>query len=138
MFRKLADHYFTTEKDLTIIANVYDEDSMASYISQSVEFKYLLGNIEKFELVDINKTHTELSKINVFDSESVIPLINSDLTFSILPKGFEIFRLFPIYWTHFERKFLSLLMQKKRNKIKLLMILLLILFRRNLIESGNN
>ncbi|GAA0299682.1 energy-coupling factor transporter ATP-binding protein EcfA2 [Gracilibacillus halotolerans] len=93
MFRKLADHYFTSEKDLTILPNVYQEDSAEDHLSQTVGVTYLLDDQIKDDLVDINKPHAELCKINVFDSESVLPLINSDLTFSILPKGFEKFQM---------------------------------------------
>ncbi|MEN1969198.1 AAA family ATPase [Lentibacillus sp. N15] len=92
MFRKLADHYFTSEKDLTILPNVYDEDTGGEDLPQTVGVTYLLDDSMKDDVVNINKSHTELSKINVFDSESVLPLINSDLTFSILPKGFEKFQ----------------------------------------------
>lgn len=60
---------------------------------QTVEVTYQLGDNTENDLVEINKPHTELSKINVFDSGSVLPLINSDLTFSILPKGFEKFQM---------------------------------------------
>lgn len=92
MFRKLADYYLTSEKDLSIIPNVYDEDSMKENMPQTVEITYLFGKSIKNEIVDINKSHSELRNINVFDSESVLPLINSDLTFSILPQGFENFQ----------------------------------------------
>ncbi|KMJ56931.1 hypothetical protein AB685_19645 [Bacillus sp. LL01] len=93
MFRKLADHYVTSEKDLTIIPNVYKEELPGEYKAQTVDVTYLLGDKTKNELVDINEPHNELSTINVFDSESVLPLINSDLTFNILPKGFENFQI---------------------------------------------
>lgn len=93
MFRKLADHYFTSEKDLTIIPNVYYEKPVEERALQTVEVTYLLGENKTTELVDINKSHSNLRKMNVFDSESVLPLINSDLTFSILPKGFEKFQV---------------------------------------------
>lgn len=93
MFRKLADHYFTSEKDLSILPNVYEEESAKDNISQTVGVTYLLDNEMKDDHVDINKPHDELRKINVFDSESVLPLINSDLTFSILPKGLEKFQV---------------------------------------------
>lgn len=93
MFRKLADNYFTSEKDLSIIPNIYKEESIGEPFLQTVEVTYALGEDLKSEVVDINLKHPELCKINVFDSESVIPLINSDLTFSILPKGFENFQI---------------------------------------------
>jgi energy-coupling factor transporter ATP-binding protein EcfA2 len=91
MFRKLADNYFTNEKELSIIPNVYEEESKKESLIQTVEVTYTLdGNIKK-DVIDINEKHSVLCKINVFDSESVLPLINSDLSFSILPKGFELF-----------------------------------------------
>jgi energy-coupling factor transporter ATP-binding protein EcfA2 len=93
MFRKLADNYLTLERDLTIIPNVYIEESIDRSLLQTIEVTYSLGDQKKSETVDINQKHSALSKINVFDSESVIPLINSDLTFSILPKGFENFQI---------------------------------------------
>ncbi|WP_175638325.1 AAA family ATPase [Metabacillus schmidteae] len=93
MFRKLADNYFTSEKDLTIIPNVYKEELTEEYVPQTVEVTYLLDDKTNKDLVDINNPHNELSKINVFDSESVLPLINSDLIFNLLPKGFEKFQL---------------------------------------------
>ncbi|OLN21209.1 hypothetical protein BTO30_16145 [Domibacillus antri] len=93
MFRKLADNYFTSERDLTIIPNVYMEESIEKPMLQTVEATYTLGDKKKNEIIDINQRHSALCKINVFDSESIIPLINSDLTFSILPKGFEYFQI---------------------------------------------
>lgn len=93
MFRKLADHYITLERDLTIIPNVYENETPMVKKFQTVEVTYQLGDNTVNDLVEINKPHTELSKINVFDSGSVLPLINSDLTFSILPKGFEKFQM---------------------------------------------
>ncbi|MGG3662348.1 AAA family ATPase [Bacillus gobiensis] len=93
MFRKLADNYFTSERDLTIIPNVYVKESIDKPMLQTVEATYTLGDKKKREIVEINQQHPALCKINVFDSESVLPLINSDLTFSILPKGFENFQI---------------------------------------------
>ncbi len=93
MLRKLADHYFTSEKDLTILPNVYRGESGKDLTSQTVSVTYQLDDQIKSDLVDINESHTELSRINVFDSDSVLPLINSDLSFSLLPKGFESFQI---------------------------------------------
>ncbi|MCM3068278.1 AAA family ATPase [Priestia flexa] len=93
MFRKLAVHYYTSEKDLTILPNVYEEEQLEDRLKQTVEVAYLLDEKANNDLVDINKPHTVLSKINVFDSDSILPLINSDLTFSILPKGFDKFQM---------------------------------------------
>lgn len=93
MFRKFADNYFTSEKDLTIIPNVYMEQSSEETIEQVVETTYSLGEQKKKEVVDINQRHAVLCKINVFDSDSIVPLINNDLNFSILPKGFENFQI---------------------------------------------
>ncbi len=36
MFRKLADQYFTSEKNLTIFPNVYKEDSAEEHLPQTV------------------------------------------------------------------------------------------------------
>lgn len=92
MFRKLAEHYVTSEKDLTILPNVYEEEQSKDRLTQTVGVTYLLDDKTNDDLVDINTQHAVLSKINVFDSDSVLPLINSDLTFSILPKGFDKFQ----------------------------------------------
>ncbi|WP_158541005.1 AAA family ATPase [Sporosarcina sp. BI001-red] len=92
MFRKLADNYLTSEKDLTIFPNVYDKDKIAGIPSQTVEVKYLIDNIEKNEIIDMNIEHPDLCKLNVFDSESVVPLIDDDISFSILPIGFDYFQ----------------------------------------------
>lgn len=105
MFRKLADNYFTSERDLAIIPNVYTEEPIDKPLLQTVEVTYSSGDKKKNEIVDINQKHPALCKINVFDSDSVIPLINSDLTFSILPKGFEKFQI------------ISDLLDSLRNKI---------------------
>jgi energy-coupling factor transporter ATP-binding protein EcfA2 len=93
IFRKLADNYFTSEKALTILPNIYQEYSVEGHLPQTVGITYLLDDQIKDDRIDINKPHAELCKINVFDSESILPLINSDLTFSILPKGFEKFQM---------------------------------------------
>lgn len=93
MFRKLAEHYHTSEKDLTILPNVYEERQSEESLAQTVEVAYLLDEKMNNNLVDINEPHNVLSKINVFDSDSVLPLINNDLTFSILPKGFDKFQI---------------------------------------------
>ncbi|MGG0889450.1 AAA family ATPase [Cytobacillus horneckiae] len=93
MFRKLAENYHTSEKDLTILPNVYEEEQSEESLAQTVEVAYLLDEKMNNNLVDINEPHNVLSKINVFDSDSVLPLINNDLTFSILPKGFDKFQI---------------------------------------------
>lgn len=92
MFRKLADNYVTSEKDFTIFPNVYDKGSVSANGEQTVKIKYLIGNVEKDEVIDLNIEHPNLRKLNIFDSESVIPLIDNDLSFSILPKGFDYFQ----------------------------------------------
>lgn len=92
MFRKLADNYFTDEKNLSIIPNVYDESATTGDYSQTVDVRYSVNGTETYETIDINEPHPILSRLNVFDNDSVIPLINSDLSFSVLPKGFEVFQ----------------------------------------------
>lgn len=93
MFRKFADNYFTSEKDLTIIPNVYMEQLTKKTMEQVVETTYSLGEQKKKEIVNINQRHNVLCKINIFDTDSIVPLINNDLSFSILPKGFENFQI---------------------------------------------
>lgn len=92
MFRKLADNYYTSEKNLNIIPNVYGDQLTNEAVSQLVNISFKLDGQLKDELVDINKRHEQLCKINVLDSDSITPLINDDLTFNILPKGFENFQ----------------------------------------------
>lgn len=92
MFRKLADHYHTNEKQLTILPNAYSSEQALGNINQTVEVLYSIGDEDYFEVIDINQKHSVLNKLTVFDSDSVIPLINNNLTFSILPKGFNLFQ----------------------------------------------
>ncbi|GMA57994.1 hypothetical protein C7445_109132 [Alicyclobacillus sacchari] len=92
IFRKLADNYFTNEKHLAIIPNVYAESTITDDYSQTVEVRCSVNGTETYETIYINEPHPLLSKLNVFDSDSVLPLINSDLSFSVLPKGFEMFQ----------------------------------------------
>jgi energy-coupling factor transporter ATP-binding protein EcfA2 len=119
MFRKLADHYFTLEKDLTIIPNVYVEEPWEDNMPQTVEVAYLLDDKMRNDLVDINKPHTELCRINVFDSESVLPLINGDLTFSILPKGFEKFQMVSSLLDSLRKEVLATIEAEKEKQKKI-------------------
>lgn len=119
MFRKLAEHYYTLEKDLTILPNVYGEEQSEDRLAQTVEVGYLLDENENNDLVDINEPHTVLSKINVFDSDSVLPLINNDLTFSILPKGFDKFQMVTVILDLLRKEVLTTIKAKeeKQNRI---------------------
>lgn len=90
VFRKLADNFYTTEKNLDIMPNVYTSTKTPD--KQTITVCYSCDGSEScVQCVDINKKHPELSKINVFDSSSVTPLLNADLTFSVLPQGLNYF-----------------------------------------------
>jgi energy-coupling factor transporter ATP-binding protein EcfA2 len=119
MFRKLAEHYYTSEKDLTILPNVYEEDQLEDHLEQTVEVSYLLDEKENNDLVEINEPHTVLSKINVFDSDSVLPLINNDLTFSILPKGFDKFQMVTVLLDSLRKEVTATIQveEEKQNRI---------------------
>ncbi|WP_027415038.1 AAA family ATPase [Aneurinibacillus terranovensis] len=92
MFRKLANNYYTSEKHLKIIPNVYEDKASVKSPMQTIEVTYTVMHEKVNEVVDINLPHPMLSKMNVFDSDSVLPLINSDLSFTVLPNGFELFQ----------------------------------------------
>ena len=119
MFRKLAEHYYTSEKDLTILPNVYEEEQLEGRLAQTVEVAYLLDEKENIDLVNINEPHTVLSKINVFDSDSVLPLINNDLTFSILPKGFDKFQMVTVLLDSLRKEVTATIQveKEKQNRI---------------------
>jgi energy-coupling factor transporter ATP-binding protein EcfA2 len=119
MFRKLAEHYYTSEKDLTILPNVYEEEQSEDRLAQTVEVAYLLDEKANNDLVDINKPHNVLSKINVFDSDSVLPLINNDLTFSILPKGFDKFQMVTVLLDSLRKEVSATIQveEEKQNRI---------------------
>lgn len=90
IFRKLADNYYTLEKNLNIRSNIYTTSEIEN--NQTITICYSCDGTEKNEAcIDINMKHSELSKINVFDSNSVTPLLNTDLSFSILPQGLNYF-----------------------------------------------
>lgn len=94
IFRKLADNFYTNEKNLNVMSNVYSNKKSADKVieGQTIEVCYSCdGNESCEQCVDINIKHTDLSKINVFDSSSVTPLLNTDLTFSVLPQGLKYF-----------------------------------------------
>lgn len=119
MFRKLAEHYYTSEKNLTILPNVYGEEQLEDRLAQTVEVAYLLDEKENNDLVNINEPHTVLSKINVFDSDSVLPLINNDLTFSILPKGFDKFQMVTVLLDSLRKEVTATIQveEEKQNRI---------------------
>ena len=86
----MADNYYTTEKNLNIMSNVYITDKVPD--EQTITVCYSCdGNESGVQCVDINIKHPDLSRINVFDSSSVTPLLNTDLTFSVLPQGLNYF-----------------------------------------------
>ncbi len=90
VFRKLAENYYTNEKNLGIMSNVYITDKTPDL--QTITICYSCdGNESCTQCIDINLKHPDLSKINVFDSSSLTPLINSDLTFTLQPQGFNYF-----------------------------------------------
>lgn len=90
VFRKLADNYYTTDKNLNIMSNVYTTNVTPD--KQTITVCYSYDNTETSDLcVDINSKQDDLSRINVFDSGSVTPLLNNNLTFSVLPKGLNYF-----------------------------------------------
>lgn len=94
IFRKLADNFYTDEKNLNVMSNVYihKKTTDKTIEKQTIVVCYSCdGNESCEQCVDINIKHSNLSKINVFDSSSVTPLLNTDLTFSVLPKGFNYF-----------------------------------------------
>jgi energy-coupling factor transporter ATP-binding protein EcfA2 len=119
MFRKLAEHYYTSEKDLSILPNVYEEEQSEVRLSQTVEVAYLLDEKVNKDFVDINKPHNVLSKINVFDCDSVLPLINNDLTFSILPKGFDKFQMVTVLLDSLRKEVSATIQveEEKQNRI---------------------
>lgn len=94
VFRKLANNYHTSAKELKLLPNIYllNAKNQASTKRQTIDVSYSCNEIlNKLEEIDINLEHGELMQINVFDSESVVPLLNSNLTFSVLPQGFLYF-----------------------------------------------
>jgi hypothetical protein len=94
IFRKLAQNYHSSSKDLNVLPNVYLVDSKESSRKQNqkIDISFTCnGQSVPLTQIDINKEHHYLKHINVFDSESVAPLLNSNLTFSVLPKGFKYF-----------------------------------------------
>lgn len=92
IFRKLADNFCTSEKNLNVMSNIYTKTKTPCI--QSITVCYSCDDNDTCDqCVDINTRHDELSKINVFDSTSVTPLLNTDLTFSVLPKGLKYFSL---------------------------------------------
>jgi len=65
VFRRLADNFYTNEKNLKIMSNVYINDKILD--EQTITIGYSSdGNKICTECVDINKKHSDLSKINVF------------------------------------------------------------------------
>lgn len=94
IFRKLADNFYTNEKNLNVMSNVYTPKKTTdkTLYGQTITVSYSCNENESCDqCVDINIKHSDLSKINVFDSSSVNPLLNTDLTFSVLPQGFNYF-----------------------------------------------
>ncbi|MDU1323368.1 MAG: AAA family ATPase [Clostridium botulinum] len=90
IFRKLADNFYTNEKNLNVMSNVYNDTKTIE--GQTITVCYSCDDNESCnQCIDINIKHSDLSKINVFDSSSVNPLLNTDLTFSVLPQGFNYF-----------------------------------------------
>ncbi len=93
VFRKLADNFYTTEKNLDIMPNIYT--SAKSSDKQMITVCYSTDNScdgeGSTQCIEISKRHPELSRINVFDSSSITPLLNTDLTFSVLPQGLNYF-----------------------------------------------
>ena len=90
VFRKLADNYYTTEKNLDILPNIYTTNGSSD--NQTITVCYSCDDITSCaECINLNVKHNDLSKINVFDSNSITPLLNTDLTFSVLPQGFKYF-----------------------------------------------
>lgn len=94
VFRKLADNFYTNEKNLNVLPNIYTpkRNTDKTFDGQTITICYSCDDNESCDQsVDINIRHSDLSKINVFDSSSVTPLINSDLSFSVLPQGLNYF-----------------------------------------------
>ncbi len=90
VFRKLADNFYTNEKNLNIMSNIYTTEKTSDV--QTITMCYSCDeNDGLLQCIDINTKNSVLSKINVFDSSSVTPLINTDLTFSVLPQGLNYF-----------------------------------------------
>jgi energy-coupling factor transporter ATP-binding protein EcfA2 len=96
VFRKLAQNYHSTSKDLKLLPNIYLVDSTKSSTKtkQTIDVAFTCnGEATPLTQIDINQEHDYLKQINVFDSDSVIPLLNGNLTFSVLPQGFKYFNL---------------------------------------------
>lgn len=122
IFRKLADNFYTNEKNLNIMSNIYTHKKTIDKTSeiQTMTVCYSCdGNESCEQCVDINVKHSDLSKINVFDSSSVNPLLNTDLTFSVLPKGFNYFSQLTVLVDNIKAKIQELVNNKQleQNKI---------------------
>jgi energy-coupling factor transporter ATP-binding protein EcfA2 len=94
IFRKLAQNYHSSVKDLKLLPNIYLVDSTEGLTKrkQTIDVSFTSnGQITPLTKIDINEEHDYLKHINVFDGESVEPLLNSNLTFSVLPQGFKYF-----------------------------------------------
>ena len=89
VFRKLANNYYTNQKDLNILPNVFT--STKTKQEQTIQVTYSYNERITEETININENHIQLGQINVFDSGSITPLLNSNLTFSVLPQGFNYF-----------------------------------------------
>lgn len=94
VFRKLAQNYHTSAKNMKLLPNVYllGAQGKDTSLKQTIDVSYTCNEVNNPLIeVDINKVHPHLMQMNVFDSDSVLPLLNSNLTFSVLPQGFKYF-----------------------------------------------
>ncbi len=120
IFRKLANNYHTSVKELKLLPNIYliDAKNKSTEQKQTIEVSYTCnGNANDIEEIDINVEHNQLMQINVFDSESVVPLLNSNLTFSVLPQGFLYFNKIVIVLDSLRVK-VDGMIKKERDKQK--------------------
>jgi|LSQX01.1.fsa_nt_gb energy-coupling factor transporter ATP-binding protein EcfA2 len=118
VFRKLADNFYTTDKNLDIMPNVYTSPKIPD--KQMITVCYSCDGGESCtQCIDINLKHPELSRINVFDSSSVTPLLNNDLTFSVLPQGLNYFSQLTDFLDQIKTKIQEMVsaFQLEQNKI---------------------